>query len=510
VNVINSKTHYTSVFLALATTLGLLVIFVASTFIFTSNNPVAKLAMLVGAMLFLIGTIEPRRMLVVLVPVTFYLDGIKRLLILLGRTDIEDVTSILAIAPMATLGILIGCVIRRIFFRRRGEVVERLAIIGALAAFVAFGGMETFTAGNLLFGLKYAANTTVYFLLPWAVLQLYRTQEEIERFLKYCLIVGIPVALYGIWQFAMGLNEFEIAYLKSGLSMVGEQNLDDIRPRPFATLSSNHPYSFVMMFMLALSGHFVTSWARNRRSWKGVLVMAIYAVAVALSMARSAIISGIALFVFPKLFRSKSGTVLAYSVSAGLLGVLVLFAQQFLDSLDMLQAYLPTDSIWQEQAFRIGTTSDRFKGFTNVLTNTAAWPLIANPIKYNHTDQSYTDADYHHDLFSAMILRVGIIPVFLGACLTLFILWRAHRAILRLPEAESGRRSLAARLMAIVMVFLLSQSSGSGITVFPINFWVGMFVGFISVVCLTVRNKKPVPATSGDIEAAVAARAGAR
>lgn len=488
----NSKTHYASIFLALATAFGLLLIFVASTFIFTSNNPVAKLAMLVGGILLLIGTVEPRPMLMVLVPITFYLDGVKRLLILLGRTDLDDVTSILAIAPMATLGIIIGCVIRRIFFRKKGALVERLAIVGALAAFIAFGGTDIFTAGNLLYGLKTAANTTVYFLLPWALLQCFRTREEIERFLKYCLLVGIPVALYGIWQFAMGLSEFEIAYLKSGLSIVGDVSLDDIRPRPFSTLSSVHAYSSVMMFMVALSVHFYSSWDVKKRSWKGPVVILIYVLAMALSMARSTTLASIVMLAFARFFRSKTGVAFAYSVSTAFLGGMILFAEQLLDSLDKLQSFLPMDSVWQQQAFRLGTWSDRLLGYSNVLSKPGTWPLFANPLKFDFMRYSYSDVEFSHDLFSQIILRIGAIPMFVCVALLLYVVARAHRAILRLPDGKSGARPLGARLMAIIVIFLLTQLAGPGMTVFPMNFWMGIFAGLLSVICLYRPKTGPV------------------
>ena len=239
-----TRPNYNSMFLAVVTALGLMVVFVASGFIFASANPVSKSAMLIGGCLLLVGAVQPRRATVLLVPISCYLDGAKRLLILTGNTQLDDVSSVLAIAPLAAVGIIIGCIIHRIFLRRRPEPVERLAIFAAFAAFVAFGGTEIFTAGDLLHGLKTIANSTVYFLLPWAIIQVYRTRDEIEGFLKVCVLVAVPVALYGIWQYFMGLSSFEVAYLKSGLTIT-EGNLEDIRPRPFSTLNSPHAYGYV-------------------------------------------------------------------------------------------------------------------------------------------------------------------------------------------------------------------------------------------------------------------------
>jgi hypothetical protein len=421
---------------------------------------------------------------------------------------LDDVTSILAIAPLATAGILIGCVVQRIFLRRRGDLVERLAIFAALAAFVAFGGTEVFTVGNLMFGLKTAANTTVYFLLPWAVLQLFRTREEIERFLKYCLLVGIPVALYGIWQYVMGLNEFEISYLKSGLSMVGQANLDDVHPRPFSTLGSPHSYSNVIMFMLAITMHFVSSWGGKRRSWTGSVVAVIYAVALLLSMARSAIVAGIVMLAFGRLFRSKTGTWIAYSSAALFVGGMIIFAEPLMYSLDKLESYLPIHSDWQEQAFRLGTWSDRLMGYRNVLSNPGSWPLFANPLKFDFSELDHSDAGYSHDLFSQMILRIGIIPVLLCACMAMYIVWRAHHAILHLPSGKAGVRPLAARIMAIITVFILAQAAGSGMTVFPLNFWVGIFSGLLSVICIYLRGTRPMVAKTGGLAVAVPAATG--
>jgi hypothetical protein len=498
-----------TLFLIFATAIGLLLIFIATGFIFTSSNPVSKFAMVIGGILLLIGAVQPRGMLLLLIPITFYLDGVKRLLVLVGKTSIEDVTSVLAIAPLTAVGILIGCVIHRIFRRRKGGVVEGLTIVSALASFVALGGMESFTEGNLVFGLRTAANSTVYFLLPWAVLQCYRTREDVERFLKVLVVAGVPVALYGIWQYAAGLNQFETIYLQSGLTMTGV-NLDDIRPRPFSTLASPHPYSVGMAFMMVLSWHFFWNQEGRKRNWKGVFVLLAYAVALLLSMARGSVIAGAGMLVFSALFRSRAGVTGAYLFSAVVLGGLILFAQPLLDALDHLQSYLPGDANWQQQAFRLGTISDRLMGYRNILTNPGAWPLVANPLKFRGSDITAGDAAYSHDLLSQMILRIGIIPVFVVICMAGYFLWQAHRSIFRLPPGKGGPRPIAARLMAMLVVFLMAQSGGSGITVFPINFWISMFAGLLAVICIHDRAVKKRSPEAGGLAIVAPLEAGAR
>jgi hypothetical protein len=501
------KTNRISLALAFAATVGLLLVFVASGIIFTSPNPVSKFAMLSGGIFLVIGAIDPRRMLVMLIPITFYLDGLKRLLVLVGRTEIDDVTSVLAVAPLTAVGVLIGCVIQRIYHRRKSGMVERFTIVSAIGSFVAFGGMESFTAGNLIYGLRTAANSTVYFLLPWAVLQCYRTREEVERFLRLLVLIGVPVALYGIWQYSVGLNQFEMTYLQSGLTITGN-NLDDVRPRPFSTLASPHPYSCGMAFMVVLAWHFLMKQERGKRSWKVMFALIAYTVAVLLSMGRGATITCAAMLVFASMFRTGRGVLAVYVTSGLLLGGLILFAGPILGMLDKLQSYLPGDATWQ--AFRLGTISDRLMGYLNVLANPTAWPLIANPLKYRSNELTAEDVEYSHDLFSQMILRVGIIPVFFGVCLAIYFLWRAHRAILHLPLKKGGTRTLAARLMAILVAFLLSQTGGSGVTVFPINFWLSMFAGLLAVLCIHDQAAKKRDSEAASLRAPRPAEAGAR
>jgi hypothetical protein len=473
---------------------GGVVVFVATAIILGSDNPLASFALPVAGVFFLLGIVKPRLMLLLMVPVTCYLDGAKRLLLLSGETQLEDVTSVLAIAPVAAAGIILGCVLQKVMLRKRGEPVERIALLASLGAFVAFGGTDMFATDDLLFGLRAAANSTVYFLLAWAVYHCYRTPEEIERFLRYCVLVAIPVALYGVWQSLTGLTQFEIDYLQSGLTMTAS-NLEDLRPRPFSTLSSPFAYGYVMAFMLLLAVHLwsagIASARGWRHSWKGVAAISIFAVALMLGLGRSAIVSGVAMLVYGWLFRSKAGVSFAYLSSTAILAATVGYADTILNSLDTLQSYLPGGTaVWQEQAFRLGTFTERLVGYRGILGNPGSWPLFANPLRFgevvNLLDRN--DATFSHDLFSQTILRVGAVPMFFGVVVVAYFVWRAHRAILRLPPGTGGTRPLAAALMGAIIAFVYAQASVPGITVFPLNFWMGIFAGMLLVVCVPRRD----------------------
>jgi hypothetical protein len=51
--------------------------------------------------------------------------------------------------------------------------------------------------------------------------------------------------------------------------------------------------------------------------------------------------------------------------------------------------------------------------------------------------------------------------------------------------------------MGIITVFLLLQAAGAGLTVFPMNFWTGIFVGLLCVICMNLRVTKPVTTEAG-------------
>jgi hypothetical protein len=246
-----------------------------------------------------------------------------------------------------------------------------------------------------------------------------------------------------------------------------------------------------------LSVHFTAASAKGRSRAQAVAVVCIYTVALLLSMGRGAVFAGLGMVAFARLFRTGKGVLMAYSFSAVIMGGMILFAQQLQDSMDKLQGFLPSNSDWQVQAFRLGTFSDRLMGYQNVLTNPSSWPLVANPLKFRITDSMYGDVEFSHDIFSQMILRLGAIPVFIGALVAIYFLWRAHRSVLDLPTGKDGIRALAARLMAIVIIFILSHAAGSGITVFPMNFWTGIFVGLLCVICLHLRKSESKAAKSG-------------
>jgi hypothetical protein len=207
-----------------------------------------------------------------------------------------------------------------------------------------------------------------------------------------------------------------------------------------------------------------------------------YLVALGVSMARAPILMGAAMLAFALLFSTRKGTWLAYGSSVALVGLVVTNAQDLLDGLDYWQKFLPGDTAWKEQTFRLGTISNRLMGYRNVLSNPSAWPLFANPLKFDLEGALDQSSEFHsHDLYSQAILKYGIVPVAFGFCIAVFFAIKIHKAVLRLPRGRF--RNLGACFIGVIAGFFLGQMAGGGIHVFPLNFWLGILLGFLVILC---------------------------
>ncbi len=473
----DATVNYNALTLGMVSLCGLLAGMLVSLFIAGGgDNPMAIFAVVLGTVFFVLGAVSPRNALFCLIPITFFLDFAKRLLIIFTNLTWDDIASVLAVAPLATVGVLVGCVLRRIFIRRPPQLVERVLFIGG--AVLAFGGsIGALGEASLFEAMKVVANNSVYYFLPWAIYQCFETREQIERYLRIAALVAVPVAAYGIWQFFFGLLDFEVAYVKSGFAPHMAFTMYDVKPRPFSTMSSPHAYSSTISFMMVIAFYF--AFRRQGFSTKWIFVFLVLLMGLATSTARGAFLSGLAMLALSILFTSRSGTKAGYLGSAAFIGALVLNAEALLDRLEFWQKFLPSEKAWQEQAFRITTISDRLMGYKNVLANPSAWPLIANPLKYNPVEGG---ADlYTHDHYSEIILKFGILPVLAGGILAGIAAYKIHCAVFRMEVGQF--RNLGAALVSIAAGFFLAMSGGGGLSVFPLNFWIGAIGGFIVVMC---------------------------
>ena len=449
------------------------------------GNLLTGLARVVAAMCFLVALVAPRVMLYGLVAMATCLDTFKRLLGVFGSYSEPDLAIILSIAPLTLGGIFVGLVIHRIFRHRRILKRRELFLFLCAAGAMAVSFSKAFLASrSILRAGQGVTDGTAYVLAPLLIVALIPDIRAVIRFLRFTLWAFLPVALYGVFQFFFGLQGFELDYVKSGLTASVLQ-LDDVRIRVFSTLNSGHAYGASMAMLTTVAPAFAIIRWRKRASGRAgeVFLMASFAIGVAICMGRTAwaqAIMGICGIYF---FTSSRRTKIFYGVSFALLVTIFLSSDYIGSKLGEWEAQLPTDSALQQQAFRLGTYSDRLIGFMNLTKDSSYWTPFGVegyiPGEVHHGDRYFA-----HDAFTDALLRYGYVGVLFFGGIWIYFLIMLHGGVLRVKD-RNIRTIAAALASACFSIFFSGFLSGSSLHVYPVNLLFWSFVGCILV--LTAR-----------------------
>lgn len=485
--------------LAVATLAGLgMAVVIALFAVGYGGNPVKAIMQLVGMSLMLVATVNPRIGLSLLILASAYLDFFKRFLILFGAGSMGDVAGVLSVAPVNLLGVFLGtCVLHPIFSKRMLDKNERrltlfsLTLIGASFASVIRGGDLSLSAIGTM------ANQSAYSLLVPIIYVLYRRRgvEEIRRLLVFLAFVYVPVALYGIHQYVFGLSQLEIDYLRSGLTIT-VANLYDEHPRSFSTLNSGHAFSVSMGIISLLT---IILCLRNVRGESGFfaskgrwLLPVLFLTACLLSFGRAGWLVVILGVICMAAFRTRARVIAFYSLFGISFGLLVWKADVIYASLDKIQSYLPMGSTFQEQAFRVGTYSERLYGFQNMFKNRSLWTWFGNPKLTTMQGDQVGDDETVHDAIGQMLVTHGIVGVLLLVSAGSFALFVLHRRILSIRKGPN--ESLGRGLLSVgIAIFLSGMLTGTHLAVFPLNLLFWSAVGVL-VAVTQVGRKPPVTA----------------
>ena len=466
------------------------------------GNPVKAIMQLVGVTLMLVATVNPLVGLSLLIFSSAYLDFLKRFLILFGVGSMGDVAGVLSVAPVTILGVFLGtCVLHPIFSKRMLDKQERRLVFFSMFL-IGVSLVSGIRIGNLdLSGIGAVANKSAYSLLVPIIYVLYRREGSvgIERLLRFLTLVYVPVALYGLHQYFFGLAQFEIDYLRSGLTMT-EANLYDVHPRAFSTLNSGHAFSVSMgiLFLLAIAlssrhlrGH--TGFLSSKGRW---ILPVLFITACFLSFGRGGWIVAVIGAVCMVAFRTKARVIAFYSIFSVCFSLLVWKADVIYESLGKIQSYLPTDSDFQQQAFRIGTYSERLYGFQNVFRNRAMWTWFGNPnLAYKPGQEEIIDEVVHDAIGQTLVSYgiAGLLTLVSGGSLALLFL---HRRILSIPK---GPGEILGRVLLSILIatFFGGMLTGSHIAVFPLNLLFWMTVGMLVTVAKTASRYPAARSSDG-------------
>ena len=460
---VNRRTLSVSLIIAAGCLLGVMLM---TDLLSGSGNSLAKLARALAVTGALAGFLNPRLGLYLLVLSTAYLDLLKRMLVFYDRPTMIDLFYVLGVAPLILAGVTTGVIVGGLFgkFELRSIHWKLLGfallynLIAALAAFSESGPMSAAAT---------VANQSFYSLLIFVVPALFQKIEEFWKLVRFALWIFVPVALYAIYQSIYGLSMFEVAYLKSGLTIMVKE-LDDVRPRPFSTLSSCGALGFVSatLCVLALApfvaGKNFPGVGRHRNVY--LLLALLFFAATAVSLVRSANI--VWLIALPALFLlvDRRRTKLFYASCVGVFMTLVMASNWFQKMLPVWDSYLVKSTPFLLQATRIQTFGDRLHSYNQ----------LKNPDNYSLFGLSHEVPT--HDSITSALVRHGAVPVLILAVIVIVALVKVHGRLQQL-ENPSERRLAALFLGTVAAIFAGGALFGEVFGIFPINTYWWMIMG---------------------------------
>ena len=451
-------------------------LYVAASILMDEGNQLAGLFfyMLLGSAL--LGVLAPRLSFFLFIIQSAYLDLFKRLMIIAGNVSFTDLFYVLGIAPVTVAGIATGLVARMVFGKTRAEGADVRRLVIAVLLNTGLATLTYVKGGGIGGTVREVANGSSYALLLFIVPLLFSTPDAVARCVRFIVFVYVPVAIYGIYQQFFGFQDFEIDYLRSGLS-IEVKLLEGDRVRSFSTLNSATSLAVIASSLAALTLSLCMVGRRTQRRLMpdpvAVALVLLFLGAWMASTVRVGILLLPVAIAGTYLFRKPGTTRAFYSVllvafialvasSAYLYNNIELWTSQVLEFThsDTFAAYM----------LNMNSYKERLHGFMNVLANPKAYSLFGmeEAIVQDSTFSS-------HDPLSASLLNYGIVPVALGLTIGGLALWRFHRVIfnMRDPTLQFFAASLMANAAGNLAV---SMVNGSLLGTFPVNvfFWISL------------------------------------
>lgn len=462
----------------------------AAIWLLKAGNPLAAFCTLATLVMVQVAIIAPRTGLFLLLCLCAYSDLVKRLLVIFGTMGMDQVSNVLMAAPAVVMGLFFSIVSRRIFHLLRYRPME--VFLGTVALVLATASFITSLrkGGTFLEAAKDAVNHGVYTIVAVVGMRIFENAAQVEKFLRSALIVFIPVALYGLMQLTFGMADFEVEYLRSGLSIEIKQ-LYDIRPRPFSTLNSAGVYGTLCagFAVLALYPRFAR---RHRPLAPGegagsVILPLIFLAGAVGSLVRSSHIVWLIALIAYGCFRSRKGTVLFYASAVGGFIALILSAGYLLEHLGDFDPGQLAQSDYGATVLTIATYSDRLKGFINLMSSPDMYSMFGlTNIK------ELTDMTYNHDPISTVLIEHGIVGLsilLIGA--VVMIVW-FHRRMLVMPKGRD--RTLAVMLAALLAGWTAAEVLVKAvITTFPLNALYWLFLGALARLISRTKESPDAP-----------------
>lgn len=474
---------------------GIGAVYIMLSVLLGGGNSIGALAQFMSVGSFILAVLQPRLALYLMVIYAGYSDLLKRMMVFDGHVTMNDVLWVRALCPLTLAGICLGTLVRSLhdgsLYKRRKLISLLVCVLG----FIVSGVSALRSGGGFNAAATQLADGAAYMFLLFVVPCIFRTPDQIISFIKYSLLVFVPVALYGLKQQIFGLSDFEIEYLRSGLTVLSK-HLDDVRPRPFSTLVDSSPFgtSCAICACLAL---IVRRHHRDRgmAQW-GMLSLALFAVFVAgcvASMARIANINWVLPILLLPVLRGPRGTLLLYGSVSAMFVTACIYAQELMNGVTQLTLWALENfggTAIGEQFMRFWTICDRLEGMHDLAHNPLMWTMFGYGSK--------TAADMHeahmvssHDLISNLLLEIGWLPLAFFLILAAFALRSLHRSVWKLRGTPVF--TICLWMLGIEFGLLVHNVFAGNVTsTFPVNFFAWFIAGALNACVEDNENQRLV------------------
>jgi hypothetical protein len=372
-----------------------------------------------------------------------------------------------ALCPLTLAGLVIGTILAGLTKEHAMLGRRQLFCLVAVCGGFAVSAVSAIRSSGLNEALQGLADGTSYIFMIFIVAAHFRTAEELVRFMK---------------QQFFGLSDFEIEYLRSGLTILSKHLLD-VRPRPFSTLTDCSPYgttcALLACFALAIWQFFLQ---RNERQWRvaALIAWALFVAGCVTSMSRMSNANWILPVLLLPLLRSRAGTFSVYAGIAGGFTLACVFAMQLktvIERATLRALDLFGSSSLGEQFARFWTLGDRLDGMHQLATNPKMWVMFGYGPKLAR--EMINAGEVHsHDVVSTTLLEIGWLPsLVLLVILGVFVL-KVHQSIFALRGRIEF--NLCLWLVATAIGLLFHNVFAGGVTsTFPVNLFFWFMVGGI-------------------------------
>lgn len=432
-----------------------------------NSNPVAALLLISGIISVFYALMRPWNSLLLFVWLAVTIDAIKRLTFALSNMNMLDVAQILAV-PVLLMG---GIYLRIIFlhwFVARHEITKV-----DLAKFWPILLLSVVATGALLLkeGTSFgtiAANYQFLCYIPAAVAvpHLLNSSQRWDSFSRTLLWATLTIGVYGTVQIFHGPLDYEMEYLRSGLtSTIGLTEEDYFRA--FSLLNTSATFAGMMMIGGFFSlYHLCRRDGRLRLTWATGALLLFCAGCCIGSTQRGAFFTGLLIISMLPLFRYPHILKLLLGVALGAYTLLIVFAGPLLEWLPVAEQSLDPIRVndFLRQNAHVLTFAPRLDGLMS-LQNPAAWTLFGGG-----------EVGSGHNLASDLLAWTGAVGLGLFVVLLFTVVNFSLRTMSRLRV--NPRVFLWAQINLAVFLYIVTWSAilGSAIHISPMNFffWVSL------------------------------------